>query len=258
MTLQPQRLDVEFTIRWESPWHVGSGLGSAAVDRLLRRRACAGHAKPQPFVPGSQLKGVLRHRCEELAQAMGAPCVVSPHAPPGTPPRELIDQFRPLLKCESLVDRLFGTRYQGECLFVEDAVPTTAAATRSAIHSRTSIDRVTGTAKHATLFSTEVAVGEGLTLAGRLAARHPAGVLTQAEDDDGFPYEYALLLAALLTIDRLGGDKSIGLGQCIISISNNQLRWNEQSAYPLQEALKSLDELEWADMVSMLRQEQNS
>jgi CRISPR/Cas system CSM-associated protein Csm3 (group 7 of RAMP superfamily) len=258
MTLQPQRLDAVFIIQWESNWHVGSGLGSATVDRQLRRRACGGRGERQPFVPGSQIKGVLRHRCEELARAMGAGGVVSPHAPPGQLPQPLLEQFRPLAECESLVDRLFGTRYQGECLFVEDAVPASGATARSVVHSRTAIDRLTGTARHATLFSTEVAPAEGCTLTGRLAARHPAGVLTQAQDDDGFPYEYALLLASLLTIDCLGADKSVGLGRCTISIKDNRVRWNEHAAYPLEQALKSLDEQEWLEMLSMLREEQNS
>ncbi len=253
MTLQPQRLDVEFSIYWESGWHVGSGLGSTTVDRLLRRRAC-GSKELQPFVPGSQIKGVLRHRCEELAAALGAGQIVSPHVASGSPPQALLKQFRPLSHCESLVDRLFGTRYQGECLFVEDAVPRTDAAARSAIHTRTAIDRVTGTIKHKTLFSTEVAAAEGPGLVGRLSARHPAGVLTQAPDDDGFPYEYALLLASLLTIDRLGADKSVGLGQCAVAIAGEQVRWNDRTDYPVREALKSFEEPDWIEMYNLLRE----
>lgn len=254
MTLDPQRLDVEFVISWVSHWHVGSGLGSTIVDRQLRRRVCGGR-KRQPFVPGAQIKGVLRHRCEELAAAMGAGDVVSPHVTSRFPPQALLKQFQPLHNCTSIVDRLFGTRYQGDCLFVEDAIPPKNGEVSSAIHSRTAIDRVSGTAKHATLYSTEVAVGETCNLIGRLSARHPAGVLTQAPDDDGFPYEYALLLASLLTIDRLGADKSVGLGECSVAVSGDAVRWNDRPSYPLQAALKSFAEADWMEMLTLIREE---
>jgi CRISPR/Cas system CSM-associated protein Csm3 (group 7 of RAMP superfamily) len=257
MTLQPQQLDVEFIIEWHTPWHVGSGLGSATVDRQLRRRSCGRRTERSPFVPGSHIKGVLRHRCEELAAAFGDSNIVSPHLTEERPSRALLDQFRPLAECTSLVERLFGNRFQGECLFVEDAIPMAPAAVRATVQSRTAIDRATGTARHATLFSTEVAAPDGYKLQARLAGRHPPGVLTQAQDDDGFPYEYALLLASLLSIDRLGADKSAGLGRCTVSIPSDTVHWN-QAAYPLLQALKSLNDLEWLGMLDLLRQEWKS
>jgi hypothetical protein len=86
-----------------------------------------------------------------------------------------------------------------------------------------------------------------------LYARHAPGTLTQ--DNDGFPFEYALLLAGLLSLDQLGGDKSAGLGRCRITIAGAAVRWNDRPDYPLAEALKGFEEPEWFAMLQLLREE---
>lgn len=253
MNQQPQRLDVSLTITWESDWHVGSGRGTVQVDRLLRRRAWGRRKERVPFVPGSQIKGVLRHQCEQLAVLLGGD-VVSPHVLGSEADPALLRNFRPLARSPLLIDRLFGSRFQGDCLFVEDALP--AEGDRLGTirpHSRTSIDRLTHTARERTLFVTEVVQGQATQLHSRLQARHPPGTLTQ--DGDGFPFEYSLLLAGLLSLEQLGGDKSAGFGRCRITIPGGSVRWNDCPNYPVAEALKSFQEVEWFTMVRLLREE---
>ena len=76
------------------------------------------------------------------------------------------------------------------------------------------------------LFTTEFAEG-GANLQGAIRARHPAGVLTQY--DGGFPYEYALLLAALLSLDALGGDKRCWFWVDVrFDSKRRQCGWNSQ------------------------------
>ena len=133
--MTPQRLDIGYRIAWKGRWHVGSGYGSAAVDRLQQRLGGAG----APFVPGSQVKGVLRHQCERLALALGLEAV-DPHAGAGEGDRSLVEHFRPLAKSKLLIDRLFGSRYQGECVFVTNAVPSKAEKGTPAVAARTAID----------------------------------------------------------------------------------------------------------------------
>ena len=244
--MKPQRLDIGYRIAWNGRWHVGSGYGSAAVDRLQQRLGGAG----APFVPGSQVKGVLRHQCERLALALGLEAV-DPHAGAGEGNRSLVEHFRPLAKSKLLIDRLFGSRYQGECVFVTNAVPSKGGegnAAKPAVAARTAIDRVTGTVMERHLFTTEL-VEADVELQGAIRARHPGGVLTQ--EDEGLPYEYALLVAGLLSLDTLGGDKSTGLGRCEVRIES--LRWNGENMSP-EAALTSFEELEWADMIEMLRE----
>ncbi len=254
MKHEPQRMDVRFQISWETDWHVGSGLGTSAVDRLIRRRACGPKGHRAAFVPGSQIKGVLRHQCERLVVMIGGE-VVAPHMVGPGPPSALLDAFRPLGRSALLVDRLFGSRFQGDCLFVEDAIPPPLEGPpqRSWVHTRTAIDRVVGTAREHALFSTELAAANGPNLQSRLEARHPPGVLTQ--DNGGFPFEYALLLTGLLSIESLGGDKSAGRGRCRIAIEGNTVRWNDCPAFPVADALKSFEETEWMEMLQMIREE---
>ena len=245
--MNPQRLDLSYRIAWQGRWHVGSGYQSAAADRHQRRWGGDG----QPFVPGSQIKGVLRHQCERLAAALNLG-TVDPHAGTEERDRRLTEHFQPLAKSCLLIDRLFGTRYQGECLFVTNAVPVDSnRCSATAVEARTAIDRVTGTARERHLFTTELVDGE-VDLRGQIRARHPAGVLTQ--DDDDLPYEYALLVAGVLSLDTLGGDKSVGLGRCNMSIEPESLRWNGREE-TLPSALKSFEEPDWADMIDLLREQ---
>ena len=248
--MKPQRLDLSYCIAWEGRWHVGSGYRSTTADRLQRRRDAEDGA---PFVPGSQMKGVLRHQCERLALAFGLE-VVGPHAGTESGDRSLVNHFVPLAESDLAVDRLFGSRRQGECLFVTNAVPVSSEANdrnESTVRTRTAIDRVTGTVMEQHLFTTELAEGD-IDLAGQIRARHPAGVLTQ--DDGGFPYEYALLVAGLLSLDALGGDKGAGLGRCEVSAVPDALRWNGCSI-SLEDALESFQEEDWATLMSLLREE---
>ena len=256
--MTPQRLDIGYRITWKGRWHVGSGYQSAAADRLQQRSA-----DDAPFVPGSQVKGALRHQCERLANAHGIE-TVDPHdvrrrrrnrrpaAGAEEGDRNLVKHFRPLAKSGLLIDRLFGSRYQGECVFVTNAEPAKQEPQSTiAVAARTAIDRVTGTVMEQHLFTTET-VATGPDLHGTIRARHPAGVLTPEEDGQGFPYEYALLVAGLLTLETLGGGKSVGLGRCALEVKS--LCWNNADT-KIETALASFQEPDWAVLVNMVREE---
>ena len=244
--MKPQRLDLRYRIVWKGRWHVGSGYQSAVADRLLRRLP-----NGSPFVPGSQIKGVLRHQCERLALALDLEAV-DPHASSEEHNQHLVKHFTPLAKSKLMVDRLFGSRYQGECLFVTNAVPASSEAKGiTSVQTRTAIDRVTRTVMEQHLFTTELTEGD-IELQGTIRARHPAGVLTPQEDD-GFPYEYSLLIVGLLSLDALGGDKSVGLGRCRIDLEEMSLSWNVSKGFALQ-SFKALSEI-WGEWVNDLREE---
>ena len=243
--MKPQRLDLEYRIKWKGRWHVGSGYQGVAADRLLRR------IRGEPFVPGSQVKGVLRHQCERLALSLGLDAL-DPHASSQEHSQNLVKHFVPLNESELVVDRLFGSRYQGECLFVQNALPKTGGQTRVSVRARTAMDRLTGTVMEQRLFTGEQAEGD-IQLGGSLRARHAADILTPEDGDTGFPLEYSLLVATLLSLDALGGDKSIGLGQCEICLEPDTLRWNAQ-AITVDDALDSLKDKEWGELLIMTRE----
>ncbi|GIW83319.1 MAG: hypothetical protein KatS3mg105_5126 [Gemmatales bacterium] len=248
-----QRLDIEYTLNFDGNWHVGSGFRTTATDRLIQR---LGGRDGLPFVPGSQIKGVLRHTCERLASAFNLDSV-DPHATSREQQQRLIEAFQPLTRSELIIDRLFGTRYQGECLFVDNAVPSHEEAEvpdeptiGTDVRTRTAMDRLTRTVKERHLFSTEHARGD-VVLTGRIRARHLDGVLTQYSDS--LPFEYSLLVAGLLTIDKLGGDKSSGLGSC--EVNATRIRWNGNDI-PTEQCLQSFQEYdEWDQWVKVLREE---
>ena len=253
-----QRLDLTFQIEFKSSWHIGSGFRSAAASRLVRRMPAAkgGGNRGQeeqgadiPYVPGSQIKGVLRHQCERICLASGLDSL-APHATSAAQQTALVQHFVPLRQNPLLPDRLLGTRFQGACLFVSNALPVNGASGSSVLRTRTAVDRVTRTVREGHLFTTERMQPQ--TVEGRIRARHPAGILTV--EKGGFPHEYSLLLAALLSITTLGGEKGCGLGQCEIRIVPDSLKWNG-AAIALRDALANLNETEWGDLVAMIREE---
>lgn len=221
-------------------WHVGSGFRTAGVDRLVRRFP---GRTGVPFIPGTQIRGVLRTQCERILYGIGGP-YSDPHDASINPAAKrrpwALEVFRPLrdLPAECVVDRLFGTRFQGERLFVSNAFPEEVVArwgyaqarptesgdtptadqdTRSwsvSAVTRTSMDRLLGIVAEGKLFTTEV-VSSTRPYIFTLNARHQQDELTVVEDT---PAEYAILVAGLLAIDALGGDKSTGLGWCSIKI----------------------------------------
>ncbi|GIW92214.1 MAG: hypothetical protein KatS3mg110_0255 [Pirellulaceae bacterium] len=242
-----QRLDIHYCIVWESWWHAGSGFGTAATDRLVQR---LGGLTGIPFIPGSHVKGVLRHTCERLAATLGLDCI-APHATTPEQQQKLVEHFRPLAASQLVVDRLFGSRFQGECLFVSHALPLGLrnanpdpeprtirfSPARTTTRSRTSIDRATRTVREGHLFSTEITDVQHC-LEGEIRARHAPELLTQYEES--VPYEYGLLVLALLSIDRLGGDKSLGMGRCRIQITD--LEW-QQRKITVEECVGPLSQL---------------
>lgn len=197
------------------------------------------------------MKGVLRYQCERLAVALDLE-VVDPHAAAEAGDRRLVQHFRPLVKSSLLIDRLFGSRYQGECLFVTDVTPVASVQqATTGVAARTAIDRVTGTVMEQHFYTTEW-VDREICLYGDIRARHPGGILTQHEGD--FPCEYALLVAGMLSLDALGGDKSAGLGRCEIGLEPESLRWNGKVISPAC-ALQSFEEQDWAEWIELVRAE---
>jgi len=227
---------------------VGSGYSLGAIDRTVQRMGGTGG---KPFVPGSEIKGVLRHQCERLAAACGLR-TVDPHAVSQSQQEKIVRHFVPLAESPLVVDRLFGSRFQGECLFIDHALPAEDSEILTGSITRTAIDRVTGTVKKGHLFCTEQVSGAGVRMSSELNAFHPAGVLTQ-ESETAFPLEYALLVAGLLSIESFGGDKSCGTGRCRIEI--REILWNDESL-SVDEALKSFAEQgsDWSAWLEMCRE----
>ncbi|MEW6140297.1 MAG: RAMP superfamily CRISPR-associated protein [Thermodesulfobacteriota bacterium] len=222
------RLDLQ--IVFTSRWHAGSGESSLMTDRLVRR-----NGRNRPFIPAATLKGIVRQSCEKLSRTRGFPDPSDPHQ------SDLTEQggFVPSAQMTSPVDRLFGTRFEPGGLFFRDAYINDGVADTLVQH-RVARHRVLGTAKEKQLFTTEYSIPE--VLCARIDGWHKKLVTL---DDDNPPYEYCLLVAGILAVDKIGGDKSTGSGW-LKQIGLKSGQYNG-SALDLDKALDLLDLVTWED-----------
>ena len=209
------KLIVKYEMHFEGPWHIGSGQDRGLVDSaviLQRIPLDNGKVEYRPVIPGSTVKGRLRTACEDIAVLLGLD-VIDPHDDgPGSLPA-----FTPHKSSGYIVNRLFGSRFAGECLFVSDAVWQGEYHDQLNRQPRTgvSLDRLTGTAKPKHLFHIE----------NRWAVLW-WGVLSVSSWEDlmaesGFPSEYALLLLGLNRSNSLEESAPLGgPGQHTHHVSN--------------------------------------
>lgn len=223
------------SICFTSKWHSGSGEGNLLLDRLVRK-----DARNRPYIPGSTLKGVIRENCEKLSRTLKYPDPSDPHQTDLT----IQDNFHPLHKLCSPVDRIFGNKYEGGCLFFRDA-RLREEPYYGFLKSQTRICkyRKLGTAKAQHLFSSEY-----------------AGPIKFETAIDGYhddlacfeeaypPYAYYILIAGIMMTDRIGGDKSTGSGN--VEISFDALEYNGESL-SLEDMFQYLD----SELYTMTREE---
>jgi CRISPR/Cas system CSM-associated protein Csm3 (group 7 of RAMP superfamily) len=182
---------------------VGTGYGFAGrIDRALAR-----DAHGLPYLPGSALKGKLRHAAREIAGALG---------------HTVCEEFCPPHRPACIVCRVFGSPFAAGKLFVTDA--RCAARENPSLglvshgreaaprvwmeRSATAIGRGLGVAEPGLRYSAECSP-EGLILRARLE-----GDFDKAVEADKDKPEERLLRAACRTIRFAGGGSARGLGGC--------------------------------------------
>ncbi len=240
MPERTDRIHLQYNLIFESASHCGSGFPRLLLDRAVRRDA--GGAL---FVPGATLKGVLRERCEQLAKLFEL-TARSPH-----------DEEAAVAEYEApdLLSRIFGSRYRpGELYFddlklsqdsrqlFQDRTGRSDYRLQTQERTQVSLSRQTGTARPQFLFSSEFGLSD-LVFVGEIS-----GYVSDLPIDAAPETTYAivLLIAGLLSLDRLGGNKSTGAGKCRVEITN--LKLNGQQHNPAQ-LIEHLDELEYADLM---------
>jgi CRISPR/Cas system CSM-associated protein Csm3 (group 7 of RAMP superfamily) len=192
------RIQIDLRITFSSPWHAGSGEGKFSVDRMIRR-----NARNQPYIPASTLKGIVRQSCEKLSHTCGFDRPSDPHSSDLT--RQ--NSFIPYEKMDSPVDRLFGSRFVQGGIFFRDCQTTEEThPNQTTVRNRIARYRILGTARSQQLFNTEYA--PSLALQTRINGWHD----NLAAYPDELPYAYCLLIAGILAVERIGGDKSTGAG----------------------------------------------
>ena len=167
--------------------------------------------------------------------------------------------FTPASLSPLLIDRLFGSRYSGECLFFSNAQPAKNRPGELPVVMRNSIDRATGTAAAQKLFSTEIVPSNSYLLLGEIEAVHHEKQLTPSGASGAFPYEYSLLVAAFQMTEALGGDRSTGRGRVVPMIESIRWRSPDRQVWEdlsVDDALKPIaDDDDLATLIEMAREE---
>ncbi|AFY43425.1 RAMP superfamily CRISPR-associated protein [Nostoc sp. PCC 7107] len=182
----------------------GGSSGSLADKPIVR------NAQGQLIIPGSQLKGRLRHECEKLARSLGWQIFSAPSATSLCPTEEQVSsQFRNDYQIEGykgyhcFVSQIFGDPILPSRVIVDDLICSFAAGDlEEVLRPGVTINRRRRTAEEKKLYLLETSpVNTQLSFIGEihLLPNHPN-------------YAKPLIVAALHHIHALGGSKSAGLG----------------------------------------------
>lgn len=245
-------VQLTYKLTFDTLFHCGTGERAGLIDRAVIRDD-AGYL----YVPGSTFKGTLRDLCEQLARlfdpareqkdAVSQGRIADPHDAEAVL-QELGNEV------PSMVTRIFGSQIVPGRLFFDDArlseenrdryirvqnaetTPdrragrTSYKALQVSTYTQVRLDRLTRTAVPGALFTSEFGTNDLIfngSIQGWLECTPIASVVPQGERHAGETptYSLLLLLAGLCMIERLGGNKSSGKGQCRCEI--RELKLNE-------------------------------
>lgn len=179
---------IKATIRFDSDFHIGSGIGKAGyVDSLFVKDSYG-----NPVITGQTLKGIIRDSCMRIAKSFDNLC-------------------RDNRRCTCLLCEIFGrVSRPGRYLFTPAYLKTKTDDKEYPVRKRTSIDRDTGTAKEKALFSTEVAP-QNIEFEFTIKPKPFKGKVPSE-------LEITLLIAGILWTREIGGNRRRGLGHCRMTI----------------------------------------
>ncbi|MGI0493497.1 RAMP superfamily CRISPR-associated protein [Alkalinema pantanalense CENA528] len=203
--------DFEITATIDTALCIGSGTASSSLmDKSIVR-----NAQGQLIIPGSHLKGRLRHECEKLARSLGWWIAESPAADKLCPPEEQIPQnLRQRYRVDGYsgfhcwISQWFGDPILPSRIVVNDLVCNYAKdELMEVIRPGVAINRRRQTAEDQKLFFRETSpLNAQLNFVGSIQIYVPQ---VPPEDIQAIR---VLMIAALKRIDALGGSKSAGLG----------------------------------------------
>jgi CRISPR/Cas system CSM-associated protein Csm3 (group 7 of RAMP superfamily) len=227
-------IKLTYTLAFEAGFHCGSGLSRLLVDRAVRR-----NAQGCLIVPGSTVKGTLRDRCEQLAKLFGLDAR-SPH--------DEVEAMKEYVGPD-LLARLFGSRLRGGGLCFDDLPMASedrdffdaTSLVQTSERTQVSISRRTGAARPEALFTSEFGF-TGLRFNGEISGHVSDLPLDDATDSP--TYALVLLITGLMSLDRIGGNKSTGLGRCRTDITRLSVNGDLRDLGPW---ILRLADLEYAD-----------
>jgi CRISPR/Cas system CMR subunit Cmr4 (Cas7 group RAMP superfamily) len=219
------RIQIQYLLTFKTPFHFGTGIRLGLIDRTVVR-----DSNDYLYVPGSTFKGVVRERCEQLAR-LYEKADTQEHELIASPHDEKMALYE-LGQRISMITRIFGSRNHSGLLFFDDAHqldqqqydsydndPGEARgkykSLQTDLYTQVRLNRPTRISIPGALYTSEFGVKE-LSFDGSISGWLECTPIK----DNGPTYSLLLLLAGVLMIDRLGGNKSTGKGQCVCTITS--------------------------------------
>lgn len=214
-------VQIDYELSFAAPFHLGTGISTNVLDRTVIR-----DAGKYLYVPASTFKGVLREHCEHLLR------FYTPNEPESiASPHDANAALTELGGASTLISRIFGSQiHPGGLRFdnarQEETTRRMYEKMQTSVLTQVRIDRVTRTAANEALYISEFGA-PFLTFKGAIKGQidcEPIDDLAVLVEDKGEvhiltpTYSLLLLLAGLFMIERLGGNKSTGKGQCRCTI----------------------------------------
>ena len=262
------RIQVDYTLQFLTPFHCGTGSRIGIIDRTVAR-----DRNGYLYIPGSYTQGVLREYCEQLSRFFA---LDGQEKEKVTGPHDAKAVVRGQDQALSMVTRIFGSHYHPGRLFFDDVLQSQDDIAlyssdikeddrgdkkadgrykeiQVGINTQVRLDRLTRTAVKKALYTSEFGI-RNLCFYGTIT-----GWLECTAIDPDFhecfankdtpayspTYSLLLLLAGLNMIERLGGNKSTGKGQCQCEIMQVKVNQKEYTEGNWKVWLEHLDALEY-------------
>jgi CRISPR/Cas system CMR subunit Cmr4 (Cas7 group RAMP superfamily) len=223
------RIQLTYKLTFKTPFHMGTGLRVGLIDRTIVR-----DHNNYLYVPGSTIKGVLREQCEQLAHLYEEldpdmdEAIASPH-----------DDRKALWALgrynqPTMITRIFGSQSSPGRLFFDDARQPEDDKNRydspereekgrgkykslqTDLATQVRIDRLSRTAASSALYTSEFGIKD-LSFVGSIAGWLECTPIEVQPDSP--TYSLLLLLTGLRLLEKIGGNKSTGKGQCRCEIT---------------------------------------
>ncbi len=261
---KPERIEIAYDLTFITPFHCGTGLRVGLIDRTIVRDH-SGYL----YVPGSTIKGVLREQSERLArlfEIFEQDSIVSPH--------DTKEALWALGRPDTMITRIFGSSITPGLLFFDDARQDEGAkreydsrergrkgqgdkkgkykSAQIDLSTQARIDRLTRTAARSALYTSEFGVKD-LTFKGSISGWLECTTIEDVEN--GPTYSLLLLLTGLHLLNRIGGNKSTGKGQCRCEITDLKREKTSYKKDQWQLWFDHLDALSWYSSSAILRED---
>lgn len=216
------KIEIAYRLAFDSPFHCGTGMTEGLINRSVVM-----DRDQYLYIPGSTIKGILRENCENIARFFGL-SIRDPHDEAAA-----IDAF---IDGPDIVEVIFGSRLKEGSLFFDHAVmseedkdyfaPPGGGRTDNYLvmqtekRTQTALSRRTGTVKQGALYTSEFGIS-GLVFEGNIHGKLE-GISNELSALPG-PYSLFLLITGICLTEKIGSNRSAGMGKCRFHIENLQV-----------------------------------